>query len=163
MKKKLLAIVLSIVMVIGITPSVAFAAYVDKDLVTSEYTVCLDNQTRYISYKTSTIRKDSHLGTDMYGYAFISRNSSTSPTYKEVYAQTHNTESSGGILARTITIKASVSAASININKSLHNDYTVTDYRYKTGTNLGTAWTMFVTSEAIYTNSTVEYYRVNNF
>lgn len=163
MKKKLLAIILSVVLVIGIVPLSASAAYVDKDLVTDEYGPCLDNQTRYMSYKTSTIRKDSHLGTEMYGYAFISRNSSSSPTYKEVYAQTHNSESGGGILARTITIKATVSAASININKSLHNDYTVTDYRCKTGTNLGTAWTMFVTSEAIYTNSTVEYYRVNNF
>ena len=163
MKKKLFAIVLSVVLVIGIVPLSASAAYIEQDVVASNSLRCGDNQIRYMWYKYSTTQKDSHLGTEMIGHGTIYRNSNSSPTYKEVYAETHNYESSGGILARTITIKASVSAASININKSLQNAYNVSDYRYKTGTNLGTAWTMFLTSEAIYTNSTVEYYRVNNY
>ncbi len=163
MKKKLLAVVLSIVMVIGIMPLAVAAAYIEQDVVSSNNMRCGDNQIRYVWYKYSTTQKASHLGTEMIGHGTIYRNSNSSPTYKEVYAETHNYESSGGILARTITIKASVSAAGININKSLHNVYNVSDSRYQTGTNLSTAWTMFLTSEAIYTNSTVEYYRVNNF
>ena len=162
MKKKLLAIVLSVVMVIGIMPLAVSAAYVDQGENMGNW-YCADGQTRYLWNKYSITSTASHLGTYRQGYGEIARNSQSAPTYKEVYVETENPASSGGILPRTITIKASVSAANININKSLSNKDEVYAMAYRTGSNLGTSWTMFLTSEAIYTNATVEYYRVNNF
>ena len=99
----------------------------------------------------------------MKGYGEIARNSNSSPTYKEVYVETENPLSSGGIAPRRGTIKAAVSAAGININKQASNTTSVYATDYRTGSNLGTSWTMFLTSETLYTTSTVEYYRVNNF
>lgn len=162
MKKKLLAIVLSVVLVIGVVPLSASAAYVDQGEGYG-YWICADGQYRNLWNKYSITSKASHLSTYMEGCGEIARNSQTSPTYKDVYVQTKNLASAGGILPRTITVKASVSAANININKSLSNTDLVKDMAYRTGSNLGTSWTMFVTSEAIYTNATVEYYRVNNY
>ncbi len=162
MKKKLLAIIFSVILVIGIVPLSASASYVDQGESYGNW-LCVDGQYRNLWNKYSITSKASHLGTHMDGWGEIARNSQTAPTYKDVYAETKNLASTGGILPRTITIKASVSAANININKSLSNAESVSDMAYRTGSNLGTSWTMFLTSEAIYTNATVEYYRVNNF
>ncbi len=162
MKKKLLAVLLSALMIIGVTPLFASASYVDQGE-NYGYWLSADGQYRNLWNKYSATSKASHLGTNMKGYGEIARNSNSSPTYKEVYVETENPLSSGGIAPRRVTIKAAVSAAGININKQASNTTSVYATDYRTGSNLGTSWTMFLTSETLYTTSTVEYYRVNNF
>ena len=96
MKKKLLAVLLSAFMIVGVTPLFASASYVDQGE-SYGYWICADGQYRNLWNKYSVTSKASHLGTNMKGYGEIARNSNSSPTYKEVYVETENPLSSGGI------------------------------------------------------------------
>ena len=104
--------------------------------------------------------KPSFLNTALEGYAHIGKNAASNATFRSYNASSFNSPSSGGVNPRTITVKAAISADNINRSSSAHNtNYVeVIDTRNTTKT-----WTMFVTSESIYTTSTVEYYRINNW
>lgn len=70
MKKKLLAVLLSALMIVGVTPLFASASYVDQGE-SYGYWICADGQYRNLWNKYSVTSKASHLGTNMKGYGEI--------------------------------------------------------------------------------------------
>lgn len=162
MKKKILALCCSLVIAIGLTPLLASAEYVDQGDSWGYY-YCLDGIYRNIHVKWSITSKPSHLGTSLQGDGELARNSDTNPTYKDYFAQTYNGLSAGGIAPRRVSVVVGISAIGVNQTQSEYDTTTATILGYRSGSGLGTNWTMFVTSESLYTTVTTEYYRVNNW
>ena len=158
MGKKILALLGTLSILFCMGTLFASAEYIDQGTRTFSNILCYDGATRTLYQKYSETLKDSFYGTTLSGFCSLEKNSLDSPTYKEYFAQTIN--GGGTVTPRTVTIKVSISADSISHNQSNQNEtgVVVMGYRYS-----GKTWTAFVTSEAIYTTSTVEYYRVNNW
>lgn len=160
MGKKLLCVCLSVAMMLGMSTFLASAEYISQGDRWDSIS-CADNTYRYMHYKWSETEKPSHLNTKLQGYARISRNSDTKPTIKDYVARTDNWYSAGGIPPRSVSIVVGISAINVNKTETAKNEVYVIAEGISNSSS--TNWTMFCTSQAIYTTATVEYYRVNNF